>query len=104
MPLWAAEIVPALLMPPPNVFVFAMAITVRVAPPLATILLLLSTLMPPETMPLSKMPPPLMNAPLISTMPPAPIVPVLLTPPLKVVWLTRIWLVAPLNTTGNGPG
>ena len=72
-------------------------------PPLATILLLLSTLMPPTTMPLSRMPPPLRNAPLTTVMPPAPIVPVLVTPPLKVVWLITIAAVLPLKTVGYGP-
>ena len=88
---------PALLMPPANVFVFSTAMAARVTPPLATILLLLSTLMPPRTVPVSPTPPPLMKAPLMSTMPPVPIVPVLLTAPLKVVALTRIWLVAAVN-------
>ena len=71
-----------------------------VLPPLATILLLLSTLMPPETMPLSKIPPPLRKAPLMTEMPPAPIVPALVTPPLKVVWLITIPVVWPLKTVG----
>jgi hypothetical protein len=48
-------------MPPPNVLVFSTAMAV-VVPPLATILLLLSTFIPPTMTPLSKIPPPLRNA------------------------------------------
>jgi hypothetical protein len=103
MPLLAAEMMPALLMPPPNVFVFSMAMASRMLPPLAMILLLLSTLMLPRTVPISSTPPPLMKAALANTMPPVPIVPVLVTPPLKVVWLISISLTAPPNDTGNGP-
>jgi hypothetical protein len=89
-------------MPPPNVLVFSTAMAV-VVPPLATILLLLSTFMPPTMTPLSRIPPPLRNARLTTEMPPAPIVPVLVTPPLKVVWLITIAVVLPLKTVGYGP-
>jgi hypothetical protein len=89
-------------MPPPNVFVFSTAMAV-VVPPLATILLLLSTFIPPTMTPLSRMPPPLRKALLMTEMPPGPIVPVLVTPPLKVVWLITIAAVLPLKTVGYGP-
>ena len=100
MPVKAAESTPALLMPPPNVRVFSTAMAVWVTPPLATILLLPSTLMPPTMAPLSKMPPPLRKAPLTTEMPPAPIVPVLVTPPLNVVALITMAEVLPLKTVG----
>jgi hypothetical protein len=78
-------------------------IAVLAVPPLATILLLASTLMPPMMTPLSKMFPPLRKAPLMIEMPPEPIVPALVTPPLKVVWLITIAVVLPLNLVGYGP-
>jgi hypothetical protein len=37
---------------------------------------------------------------LLTEMPPAPMVPALVTPPLKVVWLTTIAPVLPLNVVG----
>jgi hypothetical protein len=66
---------------------------------LATILLWLSILMPPEMTPVSTMPP-LRKVLLLTEMPPAPMVPALVTPPLKVVWLTTIAPVLPLNVVG----
>ena len=68
----------------------------------ALILLPLSTLMPPKTVPVSTMPP-LSSVLLTTSMPPAPIVPVLVTPPLKVVALITMALVTPLNLVGYGP-
>jgi hypothetical protein len=64
--------------------------------PLATILLWLSILMPPEMTPVSTMPP--LRKVLLLTEMPAPMVPALVTPPLKVVWL--IAPVLPLNVVG----
>jgi hypothetical protein len=61
--------------------VFATVIAVLAVPPLATILLLASTLMPPMMTPLSKMFPPLRKAPL----------------------MTEIAVVLPLNLVGYGP-
>jgi hypothetical protein len=92
----APDIVPALLIPPPNVVVFSIATAVVL---LATILLWLSILMPPEMTPVSTMPP-LRKVLLLTEMPPAPMVPALVTPPLKVVWLTTIAPVLPLNVVG----
>jgi hypothetical protein len=66
--------------------------------PLATILLWLSILMPPEMTPVSTMPP--LRKVLLLTEMPAPMVPALVTPPLKVVWLTTIAPVLPLNVVG----
>jgi hypothetical protein len=87
-------------MPPANMLTFLTAMAVCVLT--ATILLLLSTFMPPETTPLSRMPPPLRNAPLMTEMPPGAIVPVLVTPPLKVAAKDgRIW---PLESHWIAPG
>jgi hypothetical protein len=44
--------------------------------------------------------PPLRKVLLLTEMPPAPMVPALVTPPLKVVWLTTIAPVLPLNVVG----
>lgn len=90
-------------MPPVNAVAFSTAMAVWVLPPLATILLRLSTLIPPTTVPVSRMPPPLRNAPLTTEMPPEPIVPVLVTPPLKVVALITMAGVLPPKTVGYGP-
>jgi hypothetical protein len=89
-------IVPALLMPPRNVVVSSIATAVM---PLATILLWLSILMPPEMTPVSTMPPLRKVLPL-TEMPPPPMVPALVTPPLKVVRLTTMASVLPLNVVG----
>ena len=98
-----AESLPALLMPPPNVRVFSTAMAFWVAP-LATILLLLSTLIPPTTVPMSRMPPPLKErAAHDRGCRQRPMVPVLVTPLLKVVWLITIAAVLPLKTVGYGP-
>ena len=93
----APEIVPALLMLSPNVVVFSIATAVVL---LATILLWLSILMPPEMTPVS---PPLRKVLLLTEMPPGPMVLALVTPPLKVVWLTTKASVLPLNVVGKGP-
>ena len=68
--------------------------------PLATILLWLSILMPPEMTPVSTMPP-LRKVLLLTEMPPAPMVPALVTPPLKVVWLIGAGVAA--ERRGIGP-
>jgi hypothetical protein len=83
----------------PNVVVFSIATAVVL---LATILLWLSILMPPEMTPVSTMPP-LRKVLLLTEMPPGPMVPALVTPPLKVVWLTTKTSVLPLNVVGKGP-
>jgi hypothetical protein len=44
--------------------------------------------------------PPLWSVLLMTTIPPAPMVPTLVTPPLKVVWLTTMDAVLPLNVVG----
>jgi hypothetical protein len=92
----APDIVPALLMLSPNVVVFSIATAVVL---LATILLWLSILMPPEMTPVSTMPP-LRKVLLLTEMPPGPMVLALVTPPLKVVWLTTKASVLPLNVVG----
>ena len=79
-----------------DVVVFSIATAVVL---LATILLWLSILMPPEMTPVSTMPP-LRKVLLLTEMPPAPMVPALVTPPLKVVWLTTMAPVLPLNDVG----
>jgi hypothetical protein len=92
----APDIVPALLMSPPNVVVFPARRRWCRSP---RILLWLSILMPPEMTPVSTMPP-LRKVLLLTEMPPAPMVPALVTPPLKVVWLTTMAPVLPLNVVG----
>ena len=78
-----------------------MSMAVIVLPPLAAILLLLSTWTPPEmtaVAPLSMMPPPLST-----TMPLGLIVPALLTAPPNVVAPTTRPVIAPAFVWGNGP-
>jgi hypothetical protein len=95
-PVVESERTPAFLMPPPKVGVSMTAIA---APMLPTIVLLLSTFMPPTMVPVSMMPP-LCSVLLMTAIPPAPMVPTLVTPPLKVVLLITMPAVLPPNTVG----
>jgi hypothetical protein len=94
-----SERTPPFLMPPPKVGVSMTAIA---APLLPTIVLLLSTFMPPTMVPVSMMPP-LCRVLLMTAIPPAPMVPTLVTPPLKVMLLITMAAVLPPNTVGKGP-
>jgi len=73
--------------------------TAIAAPLLPTIVLLLSTFMPPTMVPVSMMPP-LCSVLLMTAIPPAPMVPTLVAPPLKVVLLITMPAVLPPNTVG----
>jgi hypothetical protein len=67
---------------------------------LATILLWLSIVIPPEMVPPKSTMPPLSTVLPMTEMPPGPIVPTLVTLPLKTVALITIAGVWPLKTVG----